>query len=195
MWDQVTEPALPAHVDAVVALALRAPARCGDTVVVAIDGPSGSGKTTLAQGVAGALADVDTVEVVHMDRIFPGWDGLAVAPGLLTEQVLVPISHGRRAAYRLWDWERDEWDGMCRVTPSHFLVVEGCGSSVQPAGQYAAVAVFVEADRALRMDRGVARDGETYRPHWERWADQESLLFGADRTRERADLVIDTSRL
>ncbi len=55
--------------------------------------------------------------------------------------------------------------------------------------------VFVEADRALRMSRGIARDGEDYRPHWERWAEQESRLYAADRTRERADLVVDTSSL
>ena len=81
------------------------------------------------------------------------------------------------------------------MAPSRFLVVEGCGSSVGPAGAYAAVRVFVEADRALRMQRGIARDGEAYRPHWERWAAQEAQLYAADSTRERADLVVDTSSL
>ena len=195
MWDQVTEPALPEHVDAVVALARRAAPRCGVGVVVAIDGPSGSGKTTLAMGVSEGLAAHGSVEVVHMDRLFPGWDGLAVAPGLLTDQVLAPISKGERAAYRLWDWARDEWDGTCEVAPSRYLVVEGCGASVQPAGRYAAVSVFVEADRPLRMRRGIDRDGEAYRPHWERWADQEAAVFAADGTRQRADLVVDTSSL
>ncbi|GAB3069828.1 AAA family ATPase [Intrasporangium mesophilum] len=195
MWHQVTEPALPEHVDAVVSLATHASPRCGAVVVVAIDGPSGSGKTTLALGVSEALGIHGSVEVVHMDRVYPGWDGLAVAPSLLADQVLAPISRGRRAAFRMWDWARDEWDGTSTVAPSQFLVVEGCGSSVQPAGQYAAVAVFVEADRPLRMRRGIARDGEAYRPHWERWADQETAVFAADRTRERADLVLDTSSL
>jgi uridine kinase len=195
MWDHVTGPAVPAHVDAVVSLAVRAVPRCGTVVVVAIDGPSGSGKTTLAKDVSEGLAAYDSVEVVHMDRLFPGWDGLAVAPGLLTDQVLAPISRGDPAAYRLWDWSRDDWDGSCEVAPSRFLVVEGCGSSVQPAGRYAAVSVFVEADRQQRMRRGLARDGEAYRPHWERWADQETALYATDRTRDRADLVFDTSRL
>jgi hypothetical protein len=39
----------------------------------------------------------------------------------------------------------------------------------------------------------MARDGETYRPNWERWAASERELFERDRTRERADLVVDTS--
>jgi hypothetical protein len=35
------------------------------------------------------------------------------------------------------------------------------------------------------------RDGEDYRPHWERWVRQEDVLFAAERTRQRADLRID----
>jgi uridine kinase len=145
--------------------------------------------------VSEALATHGSVEVVHMDLLFPGWDGLAVAPSLVTDQVLTPISQGRQAAYRLWDWATDEWDGISEVAPSEFLIVEGCGCSVQPAGQYAAVSVFVDADRPLRMRRGITRDGEAYRPHWERWAEQETALFASDHTRERADLVLDTSSL
>ena len=195
MWHQLTEPARGSDVEAVVTLARDAEPRCGGAVVVAIDGPSGSGKTTLAKGVADALEGLGTVEVVHMDLIFPGWDGLAEAPGLLTTQVLEPIARGHPAAYRTWSWVRDEWHGTRTVAASRFLVVEGCGSSVGPAGAYAAVRVFVEAGRALRMSRGIALDGEAYRPNWERWAEQEARLYAADRTRERADLVIDTSSL
>ena len=67
------------------------------------------------------------------------------------------------------------------------------GASVLPAGEYAAVRVFLEADRALRLRRGIERDGDAYRPHWERWAAQERRLFARDGTRQRADLVIDTT--
>lgn len=202
MWDDITASAEPEHVAAIIALAVAATPRCGTTVVVAIDGPSGAGKTTLAQGVVDALAALPGilgpsiatgVELVHMDQLYPGWDGLAAAPGLLTTQVLAPIARGEPAAYRLWSWLREEWKGSRAVPPSRFLVVEGCGASVLPAGAYAAVRVFVEADRGLRMERGIARDGEAYRPKWQRWADQETALFDSDETRRRADLVLDTS--
>jgi uridine kinase len=195
MWDEVTRPPREEHVAAVVSLALAAQARCGDVVVIALDGPSGAGKTTLARGIELALAPSGPVAVVHMDHLYPGWDGLAQAPGLLTTQVLEPLSRGARAAYRLWSWVREEWSGTREVPPCRFLVVEGCGSSVEPAGSYAAVSVFVDADTDLRMRRGIERDGEAYRPQWQRWADQEAALFSADATRERADLVLDTSSL
>ena len=202
MWDDITASAEPEHLAAIIELAVVAPPRCGQTVVVAIDGPSGAGKSTLAQGVAEALAArpgilasgaLNGVELVHMDHLYPGWDGLAVAPDLLTTQVLEPISRGEAAGYRLWSWLREEWRGHRDVPPSRFLVVEGCGASVMPAGAYAAVRVFVEADAGLRMERGIARDGEAYRPQWQRWADQETSLFESDGTRRRADLVVDTS--
>ena len=77
MWHQLTDRARESDVHAVVSLAAAAEPRCGATVVVAIDGPSGSGKTTLAKGVADDLERLGSVEVVHMDLIFPGWDGLA----------------------------------------------------------------------------------------------------------------------
>lgn len=200
MWNDTTAAAAAGHVAAVTALARRAVPRCGATVVVAIDGPSGSGKTTLAAAVVEALARADAgqsspgdVELVNMDRLYPGWDGLAPSPALLAAQVLEPLAEGRPAGYRLWSWVRHEWRGRREVRPAPYLVIEGCGSSVLPAGGYAAVRVFVEADRDQRRARGLARDGETYRPQWQRWADQETAVFARDGTRARADLVIDTS--
>jgi para-aminobenzoate synthetase len=193
MWDQITEPADPLHVEAVVELALDVLPRCGETAVVAVDGRSGAGKTTLAHGVAADLASYGTVGLVHMDHLYPGWDGLAESSEILATRVLEPISQAGPAAYPRWDWEAGGWGGTVTVEPADFLVVEGCGSSVGPARQYAAVCVFVEADRELRMRRGLARDGEAYRPHWRRWAAQEEAVFAADDTKARADIVIDTS--
>ena len=195
MWDEVTMPPREEHVDEVVSRAVAARPRCGDVVVVALDGPSGAGKTTLARGVELALASSGSVVVVHMDHLYPGWDGLSQAPALLARQVLEPLSRGEHAAYRTWSWVREEWAGTHDVPPCRYLVVEGCGASVGPARAYAALAVFVDADMRLRRRRGIARDGDVYRPQWQRWADQEDELFSADSTRDRADLVIDTSSL
>lgn len=172
-----------------VRLVRDAEPRCGDVVVVAVDGPSGAGKSTFAASLGPALG----APILHMDDIYPGWDGLADAVPLLTSQVLEPLARGDHAAYRRWDWMRHRWGRTVDVPPAPVLVVEGVGSSVRPAGEHAAVCVWVEAARGVRFARGMARDGEAYRPHWERWAAQEDALFSADRTRERADLVIDTS--
>lgn len=191
VWSQLADPADPLHVAEVVTAARAARPRAGAVRVVAIDGPSGSGKTTLAAGVAEALA----CPVAHMDEIFPGWDGLAPAVDLVTAQVLEPLARGGQAAYRVWDWTGRHWGRTITLPHNPFLVLEGCGSSVGAAGRYAALRVWVEAGRDERMRRGIARDGATYAPFWERWAAQEDAVFGADHTRERADLIIDTSGL
>lgn len=188
MWFQLTDPADPADVARVLDALATAEPRCGSTRIVAIDGLSGAGKTTLARGVSEALA----APVVHMDGLYPGWDGLAEAVGLLTASVLEPLSRDERAAYRIWDWRRDRWNGTQDVPNTELLVIEGCASSVGTAGEYAAVRVWVEAPREERMRRGLARDGEAYRPHWERWAAQEAELFARDGTREKAHVIITT---
>ena len=160
----------------------------GGPKIVAIDGPSGSGKTNLARTVAADLG----CPLVQMDDLYPGWDGLAAAVDLVTDHVLEPLARGERAADRVWDWEQGDWGRTRTVPPADVVVIEGCGSSVGRAGEYAALRVWVDADPQERMERGIERDGETYRPHWQRWAAQERALFGADRTAERADITVRT---
>lgn len=156
--------------------------------MLAIDGPSGSGKTSLAERLAARRADLP---VLHMDDIYPGWDGLAQSTGLLADGVLRPLHDGRPAAYRRWDWEGDVWAERHPVPPTDNLVVEGVGSGGLAGAAYLAMLLWVDAPRDVRMARGIERDGEAFRPHWERWAAQEVTLFAEERTRERADLRID----
>jgi uridine kinase len=161
--------------------------------VLAVDGPSGSGKTTLAGSVAAVLRGrgVRTAEV-HMDDLYPGWDGLAEAVGLVTEQVLEPLASGRPAAFRRWDWVAHAWAERVPVPAAAAVVVEGVGCGSRPCAPHLTALVWVEADDDERMRRGIERDGEAYRPHWERWAVQERALFAAEGTRGRADLVLRT---
>lgn len=158
-------------------------------VVIAIDGRSGSGKTSLAEALAGELSDAT---VVHLDDMYPGWDGLAATPPLLVAQVLEPTRRGEAAAFRRFDWEHGTFADSIAIPRTRFLVVEGAGSSVGMARRYADVRVWLEADTAVRKQRGLERDGEAYAPHWQRWADQEDAVFDADRTREHAHLVLRT---
>ncbi|MGH3359380.1 MAG: uridine kinase, partial [Nocardioidaceae bacterium] len=129
--------------------------------------------------------------VLHMDDIYPGWDGLAQSTTLLADEVLRPLHDGRPAAYRRWDWDRGGWAESHPVRPAAQLIVEGVGSGGLAGAPYLTSLLWVEAPRELRMARGIERDGEAYRPHWERWAVQELALFVEEQTRERADLHID----
>jgi hypothetical protein len=50
--------------------------------------------------------------------------------------------------------------------------------------------VWVEAPEAERFRRAMERDGDAYRPHWDRWARQERIHFAREGTRARADVVV-----
>ncbi|TWF78599.1 uridine kinase [Pseudonocardia hierapolitana] len=167
---------------------LAAPPRCGATRLVCIDGPSGSGKTTLAGRVAAALGGPP---VLHMDDVYPGWDGLAASVPLLYAQVVAPLAAGRPACYRRYDWHCGEFAEAHDLGTPELLVVEGAGCGARVIAERAVLLVWIEAPRDERFRRGIARDGETYRPHWERWARQEAAHFAAEATARRADVRVD----
>lgn len=164
------------------------PPRCGATRLLCVDGPSGSGKTTFAGRLAAELG----APVLHLDDVYPGWDGLADAVPLLRSGVVEPLLAGRAGAYRRWDWERSEFAELVPVGRPAVLVVDGVGSGSRVIAAHAVLLVWVQAPQAERFRRGIERDGEAYHPHWERWAVQEEAHFAAEGTRARADVVIDT---
>ena len=176
-------------VASVVRLVRSRPPSAGSTGVVAVDGPSGAGKTTFAGRLCVALAGAP---VVHMDDIYPGWGGLGEAVPHLVGWVLSPLSAGQRARYRRYDWDADRYAEWHEVPAADVLVVEGVASGSLACAPFLGVLVWVDAPRDVRFARGIARDGEAYRPHWERWAAQEDRHFADDGTAQRADVRLVT---
>jgi uridine kinase len=174
---------------------LDAPARCGTTRLVCIDGPAGSGKTTLAAGLAaGVEARGRTVTVVHVDDLLEGWDGLD-AVGESAHRLLVePWAEGRVGGYRRYDWHLGTFAEHHEVPPADVAVLEGVGSGSPGYARLVTLLVWVEAPEELRLARGLERDGEELMPHWRRWLVAERQLHARERTRERADVVVDGSR-
>ena len=163
--------------------------RCGRTRLVCVDGPSGAGKSTLAGRLAPVLGGA---AVLAMDDLYPGWDGLAESVPLLHDQVVVPLAAGLPASYRRWDWDRSAWAEHHDLGVPDVLIVDGVGCGSRPIAPFAVLVVWMEAPEDVRFGRGIARDGQAYRPHWERWAAQEQALFAAEGTRARADVVLTT---
>lgn len=167
------------------------PARLGPVRLVAVDGPAGSGKTTFAERLAAEVP----APVVHVDDLLEGWRDLPSVWPRLEEWILGPLRNGRNAAYRIYDWHaerfRDEW---VPLPVPEVLIVEGVGSARAAVADDLTLAIYVTADRELRLTRGIERDGEALRGEWLRWMADEEVHFAADRTRERADLVVDGSQ-
>ncbi|CAM3058930.1 (d)CMP kinase [Prescottella defluvii] len=156
-------------------------------ILIGIDGPAGGGKSTLADGVSAALGDAP---IVRMDDLYPSWDGLAASVPLLVRWVLAPAERGRTPRYRRYDWHRGAYAQWHTVRRHRYLIVEGAGSTCATARRYYAVRVFVDAAPDERMRRALLRDGDMFRPHWDRWARQEAALFGPDRPRRAAHLTV-----
>ena len=133
--------------------------------VVTIDGYSGSGKSTLA---AALTRLVNGWQVLHLDDWYPGWDGLEAGADI-ARRIAADLRAGRASSYEAWDWENGTTGATIRV-PLAPTIIEGCG------------AIEAEADLTIwiadpgedeRRSRALARDGQTYAPHWRRWADQD----------------------
>ncbi|WP_336923909.1 hypothetical protein [Aquipuribacter sp. SD81] len=159
--------------------------------VVLVDGRSGSGKTTLARFLARALrqSDVD-VGVVHMDGIYPGWDGLDPAVRTLADDVLPELRAGRPALLPTWRWSTGTPGPELTVRPRDVVLVEGVGCASRAARLHADLVVWLEVPEAVRHERAMLRDGDAYRPHWDRWADQEERYLYRERPDDAAHVVL-----
>ena len=133
--------------------------------VVTIDGYSGSGKSTLAAALARL---VNGWQVLHLDDWYPGWDGLE-AGAEIARRIAADLRAGRASSYEAWDWENGA-TGATIPVPLAPTIIEGCG------------AIEAEADLAIwiadpgeeeRRHRALVSDGQTYAPHWQRWARQD----------------------
>jgi gluconate kinase len=161
-------------------LATRA-RRAAGRVVVLVDGGSGAGKTTLAT----ALAPLLDAQLVSLDDLYPGWDGLAAGSAAVPAGVL----RDRDPGWRRWDWYLERAAEWHPVDPRRPIVVEGCGALTRAARDRATLGVWIELDAAERRRRALARDGDVFAPHWDRWARQEAALRVREDPLALADVV------
>lgn len=141
--------------------------------VVLIDGRSGAGKTSLARALVARWPLRGRVQLVALDSLYPGWDGLDDGVNFARELILTPHARGLVGVWQRWDWAAGEAAEAHAVDPSLPLIVEGTGLLTAATAPLGDVRVWLESPTASRKQRALQRDGDTYRPHWERWARQE----------------------
>ena len=183
-------------VDALCALARAWRSTALDDVpfLVVVDGPAGSGKTTLAEQLAPRLGDGAgaPAPVVHMDDLYAGWEaGPDGGAANLAEGVLAPLAENRPGRYRRYDWHEGGYAEEHEVPAARFVVIEGCGAGARAVDAHRRLLVWVEADDRERLRRTLARDGEHQQAHLLAWMDDETAHYLRERTRERADVLLD----
>lgn len=140
----------------------------GESWILFIDGRSGSGKTSLALRLATLL----DARVLHLDDLYPGWNGLAGG----SAEVATAI---RTGAYRRYDWLTSSYASERVRLGDPPWIIEGCGAitkrNLDTAQERAAtvMSVWIDCPTDVRRARALERDGDTFRPHWDMWAAQE----------------------
>lgn len=170
------------------------------TPIVLIDGRAASGKSSLAAALKNQLFKEleQAPRLVHMDDLYPGWEGLIAGSHYLNQQILQPLKQGKTSSWQLWDWEKaqrgrsDEpgngWREFAGGTP---LIVEGCGSLSRVSAELADYRVWIETEQQVRHQRWLDRDGEKFNEFWHIWAAQEDEFYQQEKSMQLADLVIE----
>ena len=158
--------------------------------ILLIDGRAGSGKSTLADEVQNEFFKLgeSAPRVIHLDDLYPGWDGLQLGVEYLQRSVLAPLAKREVAHYQLFDWangERREWREFGGGTP---LIVEGCGAINRNSIESADLSVWLEETEQTRKERWMGREGND--THWAQWAAQELDFYARERSAELAARVI-----
>ncbi|PRI11551.1 hypothetical protein B4915_06735 [Leucobacter massiliensis] len=161
--------------------------------VLLVDGRSGAGKTELAARLARRWGENGREpQTLHLDELYPGWDGLAAG----SRAVAGVLGTG---SYRRYDWFAGGFAERLAIDAGRPLIVEGCGALTVanlaaarrwagPAGTVRAL--WLECPPELRRARALGRDGDSYAPHWDRWAAQEEAHYAEHRPWELADQIV-----
>lgn len=161
-------------------LAARAEAS-GPRPVVLIDGRSGAGKTTLARELAPLL----DAQLVSLDDLYPGWQGLAAGSRAVHETILRDADPG----WTRWDWAANAPAEWHPVDPERPIVIEGCGALSRANLARATFGIWVDLPAPERRRRALEREPD-FAPHWREWAAQEREHAAREHPSALADLVV-----
>ncbi|MGZ8178163.1 uridine kinase family protein [Williamsia sp. SKLECPSW1] len=163
-----------------------------DTGIVVIDGPSGAGKSTFADALMRALSARRMHAALVRTDEFATWQDPAGWWSEMDREVLQAFRRGHDFRHRPRVWSGDVAEPGPRVWRrwEPLLVIEGVTSARRRIADRVAAALWLDGeDRETRLERAVARDGESARPHLRRWQEFEDGWFAVDRTRERCRVL------
>jgi uridine kinase len=112
----------------------------------------------------------------------------------LAREVVEPLVRGETAQFASFDWDARAPGASRTVAPHGIVIVEGVCALHRSLRDAYAVRVWVDAPYDLRLERGVARDGEVARSTWvEMWMPSEERYVERDDPIPSAHLIVDGS--
>jgi uridine kinase len=161
--------------------------------IIAIDGPAGAGKTTLAREIELALSLEMSVNVIHMDDLYDGWNNA------LTEdltQILLYLAEQHRkekpAFIRRYNWIQSSFAESEEIAPADLLILEGVGSGDKSLQDDLAALIWIDIDPEIGVKRVLERDGTQVADEMKKWLGAQEEYFSQHSTREKADFILTT---
>jgi hypothetical protein len=160
-------------------------------IVLAVDGRSNNGKTTLAARIGEAIAGS---VVVHTDDI-AWWHSRFGWADLLIDGILVPAHRGQAVSYRPPRWTEHGRDGAIEVPAGcPLLIIEGDGAGRREVADLIDALIWVQSDEREAERRVLTRIGKPNEAptmqHHREWMAEEIPFNAAQRTWERADVIV-----
>lgn len=170
----------------------------GKLPIVLIDGRAASGKSQFAKDLSEAYFQVDkqAARVIHMDDLYPGWNGLAEGSVYLLTNILLPLANSRSANWQVWNWRKNHrgaeepGNGRREFAGGTLLIVEGCGSISRLSSAKSDFQIWIDADDAARKERFSKRDSGKFDEYFGIWSAQEDEYYERENSKQLAELII-----
>lgn len=170
----------------------------GKLPIVLIDGRAASGKSQFAKDLAEAFFQVDrqAARTIHMDDLYPGWNGLAEGSVYLLTNILLPLANSRSANWQVWNWRKNHrgaeepGNGRREFSGGTLLIVEGCGSISRLSYEHSDFQVWIDADDKDRKERFSLRDHGQFDEYFGIWSAQEDEFYEREKSKQLAQLIV-----
>lgn len=171
--------------------------------LIAIDGGGGAGKTTFAACLQKEIPGSCVVKiddfylppqlrtpVVFVDVINPnfGWDRLH-------KLVFEAVKNDQDISYQLYNFDQGTLSGeVKRIPRGATVIVEGVWSMQTAFLDFYDYCIWLEAPAAIRLERGVSREGEEMRQVWEQeWIPIDEHYQKTQEPQHKANCIIDSA--
>ena len=161
--------------------------------IIAIDGPAGAGKTTLAQELFLAFSNKGSVQLIHMDDLYDGWDN-ALSKDLSKILKYLVSQHQSKSPAKIqrYNWEISSFGESEELPVCDLLILEGVGCGNKELQDHFAALIWMEIDPTVGLKRVVNRDGAQVQGQMEKWLGTQAEYFLQHSTREKADFILTT---
>ena len=160
-------------------------------MIVTIDGVAGAGKTTLAQTMNEEYKSRLSIQVIHMDDLYDGWDD-PFNESLAKKLSEIAGAHLATIPYEttIYDWFKTGAVVRLTVDPVDMLIIEGVGSGQRSIREFVSTKIWIELDPIVGLKRVLARDGNGIENQMVNFLEDQRVHFIKEGTRDAADFLL-----